>query len=272
MSTVCPNRPPPPLPPPPGDVVAVASRPTAAADVGCRCPAPGYGVVMAVKQATPDLPTGSLDRSTSTHARTRLAVAAVVGVVVAGIVVAVGGAVEAPMLGWDVAAVVYLVWTWISVWPLDEEHTARYATFEEPGRKTTDIILLVASVVSLIAVTVVLVSVGKISGALEGALVVTAVASVVLSWAVVHTVFMLRYARLYFTGPDGGVDFNQDGPPRYSDFAYLAFTIGMTFQVSDTELQTTAIRATALRHALLSYLFGAVILATTINLIAGLSK
>jgi uncharacterized membrane protein len=64
----------------------------------------------------------------------------------------------------------------------------------------------------------------------------------------------------------------QDDPPRYADFAYLAFTIGMTFQVSDTDLKTTEIRATALRHALLSYLFGSVILAATINLIAGLAR
>jgi uncharacterized membrane protein len=96
------------------------------------------------------------------------------------------------------------------------------------------------------------------------------VGSVGLSWFTVHTLFTLRYARLYYTGEDGGVSFNQDAPPRYLDFAYLAFTIGMTFQVSDTELQSPAIRHSALRHALLSYLFGAVILATTINLIAGL--
>jgi uncharacterized membrane protein len=66
--------------------------------------------------------------------------------------------------------------------------------------------------------------------------------------------------------------FNQNVPSRYSDFAYLAFTIGMTFQVSDTDLKTPAIRSTALRQALLSYLFGAVILATTINPVAGLAS
>ena len=97
-----------------------------------------------------------------------------------------------------------------------------------------------------------------------------AVASVALSWFTVHILFMLRYAQLYYTGPDGGVNFNQDAPPRYLDFAYLAFTIGMTFQVSDTDLEKSAIRAAALRHALLSYLFGAVILAATVNLIAQL--
>jgi Protein of unknown function (DUF1345) len=59
---------------------------------------------------------------------------------------------------------------------------------------------------------------------------------------------------LYYSGPNGGINFNQQTPPRYSDFAYLAFTftLGMTFQVSDTDLQTAEIRATALRHALLS--------------------
>jgi uncharacterized membrane protein len=95
---------------------------------------------------------------------------------------------------------------------------------------------------------------------------------VVLSWTVVHTVFALRYASLYYHGTDGGLDFNQDTPPRFSDFAYVAFTIGMTFQVSDTELTTPEVRGTALRHALLSYLFGSVILAATINLIAGLAR
>jgi uncharacterized membrane protein len=98
------------------------------------------------------------------------------------------------------------------------------------------------------------------------------VVSVVLSWTVVHTVFTVRYARLYYTGPDGGIDFNQEDPPRYSNFAYLAFTVGMTFQVSDTELQTPEIRSVALRQALLSYLLGAVILATAINLVAGLLR
>jgi uncharacterized membrane protein len=83
--------------------------------------------------------------------------------------------------------------------------------------------------------------------------------------------FALRYARLYYTGTPGGIGFNQDIPPRYLDFAYLAFTIGMTFQVSDTDLQRPEIRATALRQALLAYLFGAVVLASTINLVSQLA-
>jgi uncharacterized membrane protein len=98
------------------------------------------------------------------------------------------------------------------------------------------------------------------------------VLSVVISWLVVHTLFTLRYALVYYTGNERGVDFNQTAPPRYTDFAYLAFTVGMTFQVSDTTLTTHAIRSTALRHALLSYLFGSLILAATVNLVASLAS
>ncbi len=94
--------------------------------------------------------------------------------------------------------------------------------------------------------------------------------SVVLSWATVHTVFTLRYTRSHYQEPEGGVDFNESDPPAYLDFAYLAFTIGMTFQVSDTDLTTKSIRRIALGHALMSYLFGAVIVALAINIVASL--
>jgi uncharacterized membrane protein len=108
------------------------------------------------------------------------------------------------------------------------------------------------------------------SGLAADVLAALGLVTVAVSWFTVHTIFALRYALLYYTEPEGGVDFHQDEPPCYRDFAYLAFTIGSTFQVSDTDLQTTQIRATVLRHSLLSYLFGAVILAVLINLIASL--
>ena len=93
-----------------------------------------------------------------------------------------------------------------------------------------------------------------------------------LSWAVVHTVFALRYAHLYYTDTPGGIDFKQEPMPDYHDFAYVAFTVGMTFQVSDTDINTRPMRRAILRHALLSWLFGAIIVAMTINLIAGLVR
>jgi uncharacterized membrane protein len=136
----------------------------------------------------------------------------------------------------------------------------------------TDVVVVSASVASLAGVGYLLGSGSSKGGQVE----ITAgvgIAIVATAWFVVHTVFTLRYARLYYVSDTGGIDFNQgEEPPAYVDFAYLAFTIGMTFQVSDTDLKTRKIRATALRHALLSYVFGAVILAITVNLAAGLSN
>jgi uncharacterized membrane protein len=92
----------------------------------------------------------------------------------------------------------------------------------------------------------------------------------VASWALVHMLFTLRYAALYYGQPGGGIDFGADEPPTYRDFAYLAFTVGMTLQVSDTVLRCTAVRRTVLRHAVLSSLFGSGISATTVDLVASL--
>ena len=141
----------------------------------------------------------------------------------------------------------------------------------EPGRQGTDkldLLVLAAAVASLGAVTVLLLDKAD-NGGLDAGL---SVGSVALAWLTVHTVYLTRYASLYYDGAPGGIDFNSGDEPQYSDFAYLAFTLGMTFQVSDTDLRTKEIRATALRHALLSFLFVAIILAATINLVAGLAN
>jgi uncharacterized membrane protein len=174
------------------------------------------------------------------------------------------------LAGWDVAALAYLVWVWLIIWPMDPEETARLALRQDPSRPARDLLLLSACLASLIAIAFVLVK--NPPGLGQPARVGAAVVSILLSWAVVHTVFTARYARLYYTGPDGGIEFHQSTPPRYVDFAYVAFTIGLTFQVSDTDLTSTGMRATVLRHALVSYLFGAVIIGATINLIAGLAR
>lgn len=88
--------------------------------------------------------------------------------------------------------------------------------------------------------------------------------------ALLHTTYALRYARLYYRDPPGGISFNTTEPPRYSDFYYFAFNMGMTYQVSDTAVSTSEIRAVVLRHGVLSYLFGTLVLAATINLVLGL--
>ncbi len=195
----------------------------------------------------------------------------VVGVVAAVIAGVLGSWSYAPLVGWDLAVLVFSGWVWAATARMDAPTTQAHATADDPGRASSDLIVLAAAVASLAAVGVVLVQASSATGLAQGLLAGLGVVSVALSWFAVHTLFMLRYARLYYLDSAGGIDFNQDEKPVYSDFAYLAFTVGMTYQVSDTDLKTHAIRATALRHSLLSYLFGAVILATAINFVVSIA-
>ncbi|HEV2639960.1 MAG TPA: DUF1345 domain-containing protein [Actinocrinis sp.] len=212
-------------------------------------------------------------RQPTAPARRQLLVSIGAGLV-AGVVGAVLGADRvAALIGWDAMALVYCVWIWVAVWPLDAKTTARHAKSQDPGRTQADLVLLAAAVASLAGVGVVVFGAGHVQGTVQYLLAGLAVFSVFVSWTLVHTVFTLKYARLYYSaGAVGGIDFNEDDDPQYTDFAYLAFTIGMTFQVSDTNIKTKQIRRTALRQALLSYPLGAVVIASTINLLSGLAK
>jgi uncharacterized membrane protein len=224
-----------------------------------------------VKSSARDLPVEQADAS-GKSARAKVAILGAIGVCVGALTAVVVRWPIAPLVGWDVTAAGYAGWEWLTVRRMDAERTARQAVREDPSQPATDALLLLASVASLGAVGLVMVTAKNAGSAGQLAEVGPCIASVVCSWSLVHTVYMLKYARLYYTGSDGGVDFHDPDPPRYTDFAYVAFTVGMTFQVSDTDFTSSGMRATALRHALLSYVFGAVILATTINLVAGLSK
>ncbi len=201
----------------------------------------------------------------------RLVVMLAVGVVVAAVSGALGWWQYAPIAGWAAAALVYSAWVWIIIARFDAKQTEAHASQEEPARGVADALVVLLSVASLVAVGFLLVQASQTHGAEKGVLAALALVSVALSWALLHTLFALRYARLYY--PAGkGIDFNNDDEqPRYSDFAYFSFNLGMTYQVSDTAVTSHAVRMTAFRHCLLSFLFGSVILASTINLIAGLS-
>jgi uncharacterized membrane protein len=199
-----------------------------------------------------------------------------------GVVIAVGLAVAllvglavswklAPLIAWDTAALTYMATTWRRILKFDAGLVKKHALREDPSRPVADVVLVVASIVSLAAVGLVL-STDQNAGAGQVIQPVLSVLSVVVSWLMIHTVYALRYAEMYYRSPQGGVDFSDTTDPTYLDFAYLAFTLGMTYQVSDTSLKTRAFRAIALKHTLLSYLFGTVIVATTINLVAGLGK
>lgn len=209
--------------------------------------------------------------STPVHStRVRLAVMAAGGLAVGVAVGLLRSWAYAPAMGWAAASVIYLVWVWSVIGRLDAADTSAHALREDPGRIAADLLVLAATMGSFGGVALILLDAGSAEGGTKAAIIGLALASVALSWFLVHTLFTLRYATLYYRDNDG-VDFNKKRPPRYADFAYLSFTIGMTFQVSDTDLTTDAVRYAALRQALLSYVLGTIVLATTINLVAGLA-
>ncbi|WP_205801992.1 DUF1345 domain-containing protein [Micromonospora thermarum] len=206
-------------------------------------------------------------------AAVQLTVMGVVGVVAAAVSAALGMETLAPLIGWDAAALTWLVLVWHKLWPLDAEDTARLSLREDPNRAVRDVLLLVACLASLLAIAFVVTTAHSApTRMVRDAFGGLGVLSVLLSWFVVHTVFAARYARLYYMDDNGGIEFSQTGPPCYTDFAYLAFTVGATFQVSDTTITSIEMRRTVLRHSMVSYLFGAFVIAAIVNLLVSLPR
>lgn len=199
-----------------------------------------------------------------------MASTASIGVAVGAIVSAVTSWQAAILMGWDAAALCLIAWIWLAVWKLSADESRSHASREDPSIRLSELVVLSSGVALLAAVGLVLIRAGQAVGGTKAYLIALGVLSVALSWVVVHTLFMLRYARCFYSVPVGGIDFNEDDLPTYLDFAYLALTIGMTFQVSDTNLTSKPIRRIALVHAMLSYLFGAVIVALVINVVSSL--
>jgi uncharacterized membrane protein len=193
---------------------------------------------------------------------------------VAGLVVAVFAPWQlAVLVGWDVVAALLVARVWTRLHSFEPDQTRALATREDDSRTSSELLLLLAAVASLGGAAAGLLKAHQSDAPMEAILTGAVVLTVGLSWALVHTVFALRYAHQFYT-PDieGHIDFKsgRDYEPDYMDFAYVAFTIGMTFQVSDTDVGSRLTRRTVLKHALIAYLFGAVIVALMVNVIASL--
>ncbi|MGD8149615.1 DUF1345 domain-containing protein [Ornithinimicrobium sp. Y1694] len=150
---------------------------------------------------------------------------------------------------------------------MDEDETARRFDQVDPSRSEIELLVLGGAAASLLGVGVSLFQGGSQIDA------VIAVLTVVAGWLTVHTTYTLRYAKHYLLVEPGAIDFpGAKGRPRLSDFAYFAFNLGMTYQVSDTDLQTPFMRKLAWQHSMLSYLFGTVIIAVALNLLINLAS
>jgi uncharacterized membrane protein len=207
------------------------------------------------------------------RARRRNVVASIAFGATLALALALGAAWPVAVSGaWGVAALLIGLAIWPRILRMDAARTKANARDEDFSRVSADLVLLVASVASLIAIFFLVDEAGQRQGVAKLVLAILAVTVVVLSWLLVQTVYTVRYGDLYYGDPIGGIDFNDGGDPDYHDFLYLAFTIGMTYQVSDTDLGTKALRRTAIRHAFLSFVFVTVILAVTINVVASLLR
>lgn len=149
----------------------------------------------------------------------------------------------------------------------------KFAANEDSNNSFIFIFIILSAFFSLLAVLQLLLSV-KVSSADFAAHALLSVVAVILSWFLIHTVFTLRYAHLFYRsfkkGEEKGICFPGGEDPDYTDFAYFSFTIGMTFQVSDVEVTAKDIRKLVLLQGILSFAFNTAIIALSINLIASL--
>ena len=174
---------------------------------------------------------------------------------------------------WDAALVVLLGYPWRHILRADAQRTRAHAAVEDPGKVVLFFVTVFASTVSLFAAVFLLRTPEAFMPAdhidLVGLLIVLGIGAVAGAWILVHTAFTLHYAHLYYREDEtpGGLEFPGGDDPDDLDFAYFAFTIGMTFQTSDVEVTERGLRRAVLRHALLSFAFNTAILALAVSLL-----
>jgi uncharacterized membrane protein len=178
--------------------------------------------------------------------------------------------------GYDVFAIVVLAWYWLIALQRDAQGAGRRAAMEDPGRNVIVVVVLVSVAFGFGSALAILAR-SSLQGDPHQAFMYTiGLGAVVLGWFLIHTIFMFRYARLYYSDrdhdhrTDGGLIFPGGREPGDLDFAYFSFVVGMTFQVSDVQVSSPTIRKLVLAHGLISFAYNTSILALVVNVVAGL--
>ena len=184
------------------------------------------------------------------------------------------GSLSHIMIGWNTFSLCMIIMSWVSFFITDSKQIREQSKVQDPSRTIIFIIIIIATLVSFLAVLLLIISKGKADDT-SSLRVAIAITGMLLSWFLIHTIFTLRYAHIYYgdhqTKPNthaGGLEFPGDAKPEYLDFAYYSFVLGMTFQVSDVQITSKRFRGLALLHGLLSFAFNTIMIALTINLIA----
>jgi uncharacterized membrane protein len=182
------------------------------------------------------------------------------------------------MFAWDIFSILLIAEFWIAFTMVHSGHIREQSKIQDPSRTAVFIIIVFATVASFLAVLLLLLTKEKFKGAFTLQLIIS-IGGMVLSWFLIHTIFTARYAHIFYGDSDevpnahaGGLEFPGDKKPEYLDFAYFSFVLGMTFQVSDVQITSKRIRRLAMWHGLLSFGYNTIMIALTINLIAGFSN
>ncbi|GGJ03217.1 hypothetical protein GCM10010121_011970 [Streptomyces brasiliensis] len=195
----------------------------------------------------------------------RLAGAVVLGAVVGVTAWLVSDVTLGVLAGIAATGLFSVVSGWLVLWPMDAATTRRNARREDFRPVAEELVVVAVALCGLVAIVLLLVRGRSDPGHVRAAI---ALCGVFMAWAALHLMYAARYAYVYYETVDG-IDFNSDQPPAYRDFFYFSYNLGMTYQVSDTNVSSPTILAIVLRHTLLSYVFGTGILATAINLVVG---
>lgn len=218
----------------------------------------------------PETATSPLPRLQQT--RVQLLIGVVTGVVLA---VALGQLIPwtlASMAGVILAESVFLVLSLRVIVPMDSQQTADNVLSENLSPLEDELVLVVASAAAIISLVVLGLSQHH-GSAQEITAAVFMLLGVFGAWACVQQTYSIHYAYLYYLEDDGGVNFHEEDEsvkPRFTDFMYLSYSIGMTYGVTDPEITSQTVRSTVLRHSVLAFVFGMAILGAAINLIAGI--
>ncbi|MFD2721365.1 DUF1345 domain-containing protein [Hymenobacter monticola] len=178
---------------------------------------------------------------------------------------------------WDAFAAVTLLLIAAAIFTANAARIREVANDEDPSRALAFGFVLVAALASLLGVVALLSSTKGLGSGGLSLNVALSMAAVFEAWLLVHTIFTLRYAHIFYDndeaagGDTGGLEFpGQDPEPDYLDFAYFAFTIGMAAQTADVTIPGRRQRRTALLHAFISFSFNTAIVALSISAIGGL--
>ncbi len=185
-----------------------------------------------------------------------------------------GHGVAESLISYNLGAFLYLVLAGHMMISSNVHHMRWRARIQDEGRTAILMGVVIASVISLVAIAAQL-SVAKDSvGVMKIGHIALSAITVLISWSFTQTMFALHYAHTYYSSSadatDHGLDFPGTIAPDYLDFLYVACVIGTSGQTADVSFTSSSMRRIGLLHSVLSFFYNATLVALTINMVAGL--